>query len=168
MLASPDADPAVSTARLDRVFELYRREVWAPTEPSDVRPLDRLFEAAPESARILSSGTRLFALAAEDLVLSDFGEQRWKVRRTVSDFDASYATAAVAPGDSAWRAVAPTFVSRYTRVAEVLDRLTRFRAEVFEALVGTGQTLADRQDRARRLAEVARRWGIPAEEIGAR
>lgn len=172
ILASPDADPRISSDRLQRAFDLYRREVWAPAEPAvpaspDVRAPAELLAAAPVSARILAAGTRLFALAAEDLAASDFGQQRWRVRKTVEEFDASYAKDG-GPAQSAYLTAAPTIVSRHPRIGETLDRLARFRAEVFAALVGGGDGLEARQRRATRLAEVARRWGIPAEEIDAR
>jgi hypothetical protein len=169
ILASPDADPRLTSDRLQRAFELYRREAWALTEPPDEMSPAELLAAAPASARILSVGTRLFALAAEDLAASDFGQQRWRVRQTVQEFDATYATAsAEIPDPSAYRTAAPTVVARHTRIGETLDRLARFRLEVFTALLPVGDSLEARQKRAARLTEVARRWGIPAEEIGAR
>lgn len=167
ILASPDANPKLSSDRLQRVYELYRREVWAPSEPPDERSPQELLAAAPVSARILGAGTRLFALAAEDLAAADFGQQRWRVRKTVSDFDSSYA--AEAPLSTfAYKTGAPTLVQRNPRIAEALDRLARLRLEVFAALVGGGDSLEARRARADRLVEVARRWGLPAEEIGAR
>jgi hypothetical protein len=169
VLASPDADSHLTSERLQRVFELYRREVWAPTEPPDERSPAELFAAAPVSARILAAGTRLFALSAEDLAASDFGQQRWRVRKTVQEFDASYAAPEdAAAAQSAYRTVAPTIGARYPRIGETLDRLARFRIEVFAALLGGDDSLDARRARAARLAEVARRWGVPAEEIGAR
>ena len=122
----PDGSPRVSEERLNRVLDLYRRERWALTEPADTRPPDAVYAAAPVSARILSTGTRLFASAAEDLAASDFGEQRWKVRQTVADFDRLYA-ADRPPQDVTYRSAAPTIMERYPRIAEHLDRISRFR-----------------------------------------
>ena len=73
-----------------------------------------MFEAAPVSARILSTGTRLFALAAEDLAASDFGQQRWRVRQTVEDFDAIVRGGRRRP-EAHLSDVAPTILARHTR-----------------------------------------------------
>ena len=167
VLASPDGGPRVSEQRLNRVLDLYRRERWALTEPSETRPPDDVYAAAPVSARILSTGTRLFASAAEDLAASDFGQQRWKVRQTVADFDRLYASDRP-PQDVSYRSAAPTIADRYPRIADHLDRISQFRAEVFGALRTGGDTEDARRDRSSRLAEVARRYGIPAGAIRAR
>ena len=167
VLASPDATPRLSGDRLNRVLDLYRRERWALTEPPETRPPDAVFAAAPVSARILSTGTRLLAAAAEDLAASDFGEQRWKVRQTVAEFDRQYG-ADRPPEDVSYRDAAPTIAERYPRIADHLDRLSRFRAEVFDAMLAGGETEAARQERSARLTEVARRYGIPASSIRAR
>ena len=167
VLASPDANPRLSEDRLNRVLDLYRRERWALTEPPETRPPDAFFAAAPVSARILSTGTRLLAAAAEDLAASDFGEQRWKVRQTVAEFDRQYG-ADRPPEDVSYRDAAPTIAERYPRIADHLDRLSRFRAEVFDAMLAGGETEAARQERSARLTEVARRYGIPASSIRAR
>jgi hypothetical protein len=164
VLASPDADSKSSERRLSRVLDLYRREPWALTEPPDVRSNEAVFAAAPASARILASGTRLFASAAEDLAAADFGQQRWRVRDTVAEFDRSYA-AERPPPDSTYRAAARTMTEKYPRVAEHLDRIARFRAEIFVALVEGGQTEEARRQRHDRVAEVARRYGVPTEGI---
>jgi hypothetical protein len=167
ILASPDSTREVTADRLQRAFDLYRREVWAPTEPSDVRSPTELFDAAPASGRILAAGSRLFALAAEDLAASDFGEQRWKVRQTVQEFDASYTAGAILV-PPAIRTSAPTLDARYPNISEALDRLARFRVEVFSDLLGSGDSVASRQARASRLRDVALRWRIPAAAIDAR
>lgn len=167
ILASPDASPRLSADRLTRLLDLYRREPWALSEPPDVRPNDDVIAAAPVSARILSAGTRLFALAAEDLAATDFGQQRWRVRRTVEEFDRTYAAERPAT-DSMYRASAPTILDRYPSIAAHLDRLARFRGEVFLALRGGGETIEARRRRDAQLIEVARRYRIPAEAIGAR
>jgi hypothetical protein len=167
ILASTDATPRLSADRLQRVLDLYRREAWALSEPAEARTNKALFAAAPVSARVLSAGTRLFAVAAEDLAAADFGQQRWRVRQTVEEFDRSYAADRPIQ-ESAYRANAPTITERYPRVADLLDRIAQFRAEVFGALLGGGEDIEARRTRAVRLREVARRYGIPAEPIDAR
>lgn len=167
VLASPDASPRLSSDRLQRVFDLYRREPWALAADPDEPPNEALFAAAPVSARILSAGTRLFATAAEDLAASDFGQQRWRVRKTVQEFDLTYA-AGGPPAPSSYRTSAPTLTERNPRVGEALDRISKFREDVFAALLGGGGDLAGRRERAAKLAELARRWGIPSGEIDAR
>src|SRR5262249_38663360 len=89
ILASSDASPSVTGARVDRALVLYRRERGALSEPAEEAASSESLALAPISSRILASGTRLFVLAAEDLVSSDFAEQRWKVRKTVEEFDPS-------------------------------------------------------------------------------
>ena len=101
----------MSAVRLARAIDLYRREPWALNEPPDARSNDAVFAAAPVSARILSSGTRLFAVAADDLAAADFGQQRWKVRDTVAEFDRSYA-AERPPLDWTYRAAARTITEK--------------------------------------------------------
>ncbi len=167
ILASTDAGTANSAERIDRVYDLYRREAWSLSEPGEPAPIGSVFEAAPVSARILTAGTRLFASAAEDLAAADFGQQRWRVRQTVQDFDRSYASGRPAP-ESAYRQTATVLTSRHPRAAAALDRLARFRAEVFGALLPGGDDLGSRKKRAERLREVARRYGIPSGGIDAR
>ncbi|MEO8190696.1 MAG: hypothetical protein ABI682_10185 [Acidobacteriota bacterium] len=159
ILASPDASPALSSQRLTRSLDLYRRERWALVEPPAAVSGEAVVSAAPVSSRILSAGTRLFASAAEDLAASDFGQQRWKVRTTVAEFDRSYA-AERPPQDFTYRSSAPTVLQRYPGYAEHLDRLARFRLEVFLALVPGGETPAASRERDARIADVARRYGI--------
>jgi hypothetical protein len=167
VLASPDANPRLSEDRLNRVLDLYRRERWALTEPPETRSPDAIFTAAPVSARILSTGTHLLAAAAEDLAASDFGQQSWKVRQTVAEFDRQYA-ADRPPEEVSYRTAAPTIAERHPRIADHLDRISRFRAEVLGAMLASGETEAARQERSARLTEVARRYGIPASSIRAR
>jgi len=107
------------------------------------------------------------AVAAEHLVAAEFGQQRWRVRQTVEEFDRSYAADRPLQ-DSAYRANAPTITERYPRVADLLDRIAHFRAEVFGALLGGSEEIEARRTRAVRLREVARRYGIPTEPIDAR
>ncbi len=159
ILGSPDAAPDLTSQRLNRSLALYRRERWALTEPPAPASGESVLSAAPVSARILSAGTRLFASAAEDLAASDFGQQRWKVRATVAEFDRSYA-ADRPPQDSIYRSSAPTILQRYPGYAEHLDRLARFRLEVYGALLSGGETRRAQRERDARIADVARRYGI--------
>jgi hypothetical protein len=167
VLASSDATPRIDEERLRRLHSLYRREPWALSEPPDEVAPVRAMQAAPVSARILLAGTRLFALAAEDLAASDFGQQRWRVKKTVEEFDHSFAVER-SPEQSTYRLSAPTLTSHYAAIAESLDRLARFRGELFEALVAGGDTRQARRSRDERVKELARRWGIPVEGIGGR
>jgi len=167
ILAAPDATPVLVEERLRRLLGLYRRERYALSQPEgEVVPVEAL-HAAPVSARILLAGTRLFALAAEDLAASDFGQQRWRVKKTVEEFDRSFALDRPME-QSTYRVAAPTLASRYAIVADPLDRLAHFRAELFEALVAGGQTPQTRGARDERAKQLARRWGLPAEGIGDR
>ncbi len=165
VLASPDASSRLSQERLQRVLDLYRRERWALSEPDEEVPPGEARSLAPLSARILLSGTRLFAVAAEDLVASDFGQQRWRVKRTVADFDHSY-TAERPPEESTYRVSAPTVAAAYPGITNTLDRLVRFRVEIFEALIPGSQTPQARRLRDERLRNVARRYGLPVAGIG--
>ena len=165
-LAAPDATPETTAARLQRVLEAHRRERWALSDPPTEPPPPVALTLAPDSARILLSGTRLFVRTAEALVAADFGQQRWAVRDTIAEFDASLSKERTL-ADSTYRVSAPGFARSYPAVAEHLDRLARFRAEVYGALVDGGGTTESRRERDSRLREVARRYGLPVEDIGA-
>jgi hypothetical protein len=167
VLASSDATPSLIGTRLTRVLDLYRRERWAISEPDEPATPSEAARLAPFSARILISGTRLLVVAAEDLVASDFGEQRWRVRRTVSEFDSSF-TRDRPRESSTFPAAAPTVSSRYPVIGQYLDRLARFRAEVFDALAPGGHSSDVRQARNDRVRQVARRYRLPEEGIGGR
>ncbi|MEO8349725.1 MAG: hypothetical protein ABI610_12495, partial [Acidobacteriota bacterium] len=108
----------------------------------------------------------LFVLAAEAVTAADFGQQRWKVRDTIAEFDSSLARESALEG-ATYRVAAPTVAERYPEAAAHLDRLARFRAEVYGALVSGGATREARRDRDSRLRGVARRYGLPVEGIGA-
>ena len=164
ILASADATPALSRERIDRALRLYRREPYALSEPADLASSAELLALAPVSSRILASGTKLFALAAEGLVSSDFSEQRWKVRKILAEFDP--ASAPVTPAEALYAAAAPAVASAYPATIACLDRLARFRAEVFGALIPGGATPEASHERDERLRAVARRYGLPAEDIG--
>jgi len=167
VLAAPDAAPRLNEERLRRIAALYRRERWALSEPSEAEVAGEAMRAAPVSARILLAGTRLFVLAAEDLAASDFGQQRWRIKATVAEFDRS-STLERSPEQSTYHLAAPTVTSRFPVVAEQLDRLRRFRLELFEALVPGGTTPESRRERDERVRQLARRWGLPVEGIGGR
>lgn len=165
VLASPDAAPRLTGDRLQRILDIYRREPWAISEPDSPAAAPRAPQVAPRSAAILFAGARLFASAAEDLAASNFGDQRWKVKRTVADFDREYA-ADRAPATSTYRAVAPTIAERYPRVEDHLDRIARFRLDVYDTLIEGGATPEARRDRDARMRELARRYRIPVGGIG--
>lgn len=164
ILASADASPRLTGERIDRALRLYRREAFALSEPGEPAPISQLLELAPVSARMLASGTKLFALAAANLATASFAEQRWKVRKTIAEFDP--ATADSSPADALYAAAAPAVASAYPSITATLDRLARFRAEVFEALIPGGATGEAARRRDGRLRDVARRYGLPAGGIG--
>jgi hypothetical protein len=165
ILASADANSGLSGERIDRALRLYRREPYALSEPADAASTAELIELAPVSSRILASGTKLFALAADGLVSSDFSQQRWKIRKILADFDP--ASAPVTPAEALYASAAPAVAAAYPSTTACLDRLARFRAEVFEALIPGGATLEAARRRDERLRAVARRYGLSAEDIGA-
>lgn len=165
ILASADAIPDVTAGRLERALEAYRREPWALSEAKEEVPPPEALRLAPMSARILLSGTRLFVVAAEGLAAADFGQQRWKVRDTIAEFDSSLARETT-QDQATYRVSAPTVSQLYPSIAATLDRLSRFRAEVYGALVPGGATPEARKERNRRLREVATRYGISTRGIG--
>jgi hypothetical protein len=165
-LAAIDATAQRTRERLENALAAYGSDRHALAEPSEAPPMLEVLRAAPVSARILLSGTRLFVRAAEDLARSDFGQQRWRVRDTIGEFDRSFATEQLFE-EATYRVSAPTVGAVYPAVTESLDRLTRFRAEVFQALIPGGQSAESRRERDERARAVARRYGLPAEGIGA-
>ncbi len=205
-LASPDASPALTDERLRRALEAYRREPYAlselkakepapgpgaarevaPREDAEGDPQTLVLEAArvaPVSAKILLAGTALFIATAEDLADSDFGQQRWRVRKTIAEFDHSFAggfgeagaatpaqaIAPKAPGTIrplTYRTSAPTVAKAFPLITEQLDLLARFRIDVFDALVSGGETPQARRQRDSRLREVAWRYRLPVQGIG--
>jgi hypothetical protein len=171
-LAASDASPSLSEARVDRALMLYRRERYALSEPSEtagVEPGSPSASAPDETAarRLLSDGTRLFALASADLAKPDFAQQRWMVRQTVSDFDKSFGSGH--PREDATYAVSAAAVAgSFSSITKALDRLQSFRADVLDALAGGGGSEEARRQRDERLHEVARRYGLPVSGIGRR
>jgi hypothetical protein len=117
--------------------------------------------------RLLSDGTRLFALASADLATPDFAQQRWKVRRTVSDFDKSFGSDHP-PQDATYAVSAAAVAGSFPAITKALDRLQSFRADVLQALAGGGGSEEARRERDERLSEVARRYGLPTSGIGRR
>lgn len=166
ILASFDAAPELTARRLERALSAYRGERWALSEPRQETSPSEALTLAPMSARILLSGTRLFVRSAEGLAAADFGQQRWKVRDTIAEFDGNLPRE-VTPEEATYRVSAPTVSERYPAIAATLDRLARFRTEVYGALVPGGATLRARQDRDARLRAVVQRYGIPSRGIGA-
>ena len=164
-LASADAAPAITALRLRRALEAYRRERWRLLEPREEAPPPIALRVAPMSARILLSGTRLFVLAAEGLAAADFGQQRWKVRDTIAEFDTSLSREKT-QAEATYGVSAPTVAQRYPEIAASLDRLARFRGEVFGALVPGGATRERRRERDSMLRAVAQRYGLPTKGIG--
>jgi hypothetical protein len=194
-LAAPDAIPELTRQRLARAVAAYRREPHALRDPSrDAAAAERegaisseAARVAPVSAKILSSGTALFIRASEALAGMDFGEQRWRVMDTITQFDRTFAadfgqakattpeagqTAAAESREPGalniigYRSAAPALFALAPDIAADLDRLSRFRAEVFEALIPGGATPAARHERDARLRVVAGRYGLPEQEFG--
>ena len=165
VLAAADATPKLTATRLERVDDAYRWERWALSEPPDHPPPPRALLLAPQSARILLSGTRLFVRSGEALAAADFGQQRWKVRETIVEFDASLSREKPLE-ESTHRVSAPTFTERYPSIGADLDRVTQFRLEVYGALEGGGATPEARRVRDSRLREVAKRYGLSPGDIG--
>jgi hypothetical protein len=164
-LAAFDATTELTAERLERALAAYRGEPWALSEPKEEAPPPEALRLAPMSARILLSGTRLFVLSAEGLAAADFGQQRWKIRDTIAEFDGDLSREKT-PDEATYRVSAPTVSARYPAIAASLDRLARFRAEVYGALVPGGATAAARKERDARLRAVAQRYGIPSRGIG--
>ena len=166
VLASSDAGPRVSQARLERALLLYRRERYALAEPGALAPAGSAGNAAERGAarNVLVSGTRLFVLAAADLVNPDFAEQRWRVKQTLAQFDRSWEN----PGDATYLGSAPAVSAAFPGVTRALDRLEEFRLDVLEALAPGGAMPQAGSRRAEGLRAVAQRYGLPAEVIGER
>jgi hypothetical protein len=192
-LAAPDATPELTQQRLGRVLAAYERERHALRDPDPggdtgtaAAPVlvSEAARAAPVSARILTSGTALFIRSAEALAATNFGEQRWRVMDTIALFDRSFAgefgqlpapedqPAEASPEDAAalrpvsYRTSAPVVMAISPVLADRLDRLSRFRVEVFEALVPGGVSPEARRTRDDGLRKLCRRYGLAAEGIG--
>ena len=192
-LASPDATPELTQQRLARALAAYQREPSALRDPDPggggapaAGPVlvSEAARVAPVSARILTSGTALFIRSAESLAGTNFGEQRWRVMDTIALFDRGFAgefgqapSPAPQPPETgsedaaalrpvSYRTSAPVVVAISPVLADQLDRLSRFRAEVFEALLSGGVSPEARRQRDTTLRELVRRYGLAAEGIG--
>ena len=152
-LAATDATPETTSSRVERSLVLYRRSPFALEAPPDsaIDPQLGRFE----TARLLLEGDWLFAQAAEDLAASSWRDQRWKVRETIDRYDREIDSPPAALGISWYHAFAPTFSRDYPAAAELFDRATRYRIEIFAALLTAGP--ADR----RGIADaIERRYGL--------
>lgn len=152
-LAASDATPENTAARIEKSLFRYRRSRFALESPSAAPVDEKLGEFV--TARLLLSGDWLFAHAAEDLAVAEWRDQRWKVKSTVDQYDHRVDSPPATIEASWYRTFAPTFTASYGAAADIFDRATRFRIELFEALTAPG-------DAARREAvrAVARRYGI--------
>jgi hypothetical protein len=167
ILSSPDSSPALASERMARLLAIYHREPFAIRSPPSEPPPSPAVAAAPLSARLLVAGTRLFTFAAEDLAASDFGQQRWRVKKTLDDYD--FTPSELPPLETAaYRVSAPTVQSRFPKIAAQLDAIAQMRRELFDALVPGPEAALSRQDRNSRARDLAQRWGLPAEGIGER
>lgn len=166
-LASADANPSVSRERVERAVRFYRRDPYALSEPDRPANPAALLDRAPASSRILINGTRLFAAASADFLPGDFAGERWRVKKSVDEFDHSYRAERM-PSEASYRVAAPAVREEYPVITDLLDRVARFRTEVFAALIPGGATAEARSVRDERLRTVARRYGLPAGGIGGR
>jgi len=163
ILAFPDSTPALAEQRTNRLLAIYRREPWAVLTPATEAASSPAIAAAPASARMLLAGTRFFALAAEDLAASDFGQQRWRVRKTLDAYD--FAPVDTVPVEAAtYKVSAPTVEKRFPQIADQLDRIASLRRELFGALISRPASPEARRERIRRVEELARRWGLLPKE----
>ena len=145
-LASTDSSAASTKSRIERSVTAYHRSRFALSEngsdSGDTTSGDR------RTARLLLKGDWLFAQSAEDLVVSNFREQRWRVRASVDRYDREVET----PLDTiqaAWYArSAPDFAQTHPLATAALDRATRFRIDVFRALASPEPAVRRRQLKA--------------------
>src|SRR5262249_32651700 len=162
-----DSSRSLTSQRMTRLLAIYHREPFAVRSAPSEPPPSSAVAAAPMSARLLIAGTRLFALAAEDLAASDFGQQRWKVKKTLDGYDFT-PSAAVPLETASYRMSAPTVESRFAEIASCLDAIAQLRRELFDALVFDPAAPSAHSQRDSRARDLARRWGLPAEGIGER
>ncbi|HEX7253592.1 MAG TPA: hypothetical protein VF376_11975 [Thermoanaerobaculia bacterium] len=159
ILASPDSTRELAEQRTNRLLAIYRREPSAILTPPVEDASSPAIAAAPASARMLLAGTRFFALAAEDLAASDFGQQRWRVKKTLNAYD--FAPSEAVPVEATtYKASAPTVEKRFPQIADQLDRIALLRRELFGALVFRPTSPEERRERIRRVGALARRWGL--------
>jgi hypothetical protein len=152
-LAATDSSPPNTKARIERSLTGYRRSPFALSEPVPAQ-LDATLGNF-RTAKLLLEGDWLFAQSAEDLALSNFREQRWRVKASADRYDSEVE----APPDSVeiswYTRLAPDFTEAQPLVVAALDRATRFRIEVFQALSSPEDAV--RRDR---LTAVERRYGF--------
>ena len=154
-LAATDATPETISSRVERSLVRYRRSPFALEEPPPGAVDPRLGEYA--TARLLLEGDWLFAHAAEDLAASSWRDQRWKVRETVDRYDREIGSAERPLEISWYHAFAPTFTRDYPAAAELFDRATRYRVEIFQALLTAGP-----EERRGAAKAIERRFGLHA------
>ena len=166
IFASPDATPDLTQRRLRRAFDVYRRERYALSEPSNGPLRRRSFfgwrpcrrgSSPPGPA---SSLARPKISSRETLASSGGG-----CRDTIGEYDRSYAgepAVFTAPYSSA----APAHRVAPSRRLGCLDRIARFRAALFAALIPGGEEPQGRRRRDEAVRELARRWGLPVEGLG--
>jgi len=152
-LAAGDATPETKSSRVERSIVRYRRSPYALEAPPPVSVDLRLGEYA--TARMLLEGDWLFAHAAEDLAVSTWRDQRWMVKATIDQYDREVEAPPASIEISWYHAFAPTFTQEYATAAELFDRATRFRIEIFQAL-----STPEREARGRAASAVAQRYGL--------
>jgi len=152
-LAATDATPETTASRVERSLVRYRRSRYALDAPPATAIAPELGRF--ETARLLLEGDWLFAHAAEDLAASSWQDQRWKVRETIDRYDREIDSPPAALEISWYRTFAPTFTRDYPAAAELFDRATRYRVEIFASLLAVGS--ADRRSVA---AAIERRYGL--------
>ncbi len=152
-LATSDATPETTASRVEKSLARYRRSRFALAAPAPAEVDIRLGEFA--TARLLLEGDWLFAHAAEDLAGSTWRDQRWRVKTTVDRYDRDVDSPPASFDISWYRAFAPTFTKEYGPAAELCDRATRFRIEIFQALAAP-----DSSTRRSGVEAVTRRYGL--------
>ena len=153
LLAATDASVSNTKARIERSLTGYRRSRFALSEPLPA-PVDATLGDF-RTARLLLEGDWLFAQSAEDLAVSSFREQRWKIKTSVDRYDREVETPPDSIEASWYTRYAPDFTEANPLVSAALDRATRFRIEVFQAL-----TPPDALARRERLKAVEKRYGL--------
>jgi hypothetical protein len=153
-LAATDASATNTRVRIERSLTAYRRGRYALSEPAPAA-IDASLGSL-KTAKLLLEGDWLFAQSAQDLAVSNFREQRWKIRASVDRYDREVEKPPDSIEASWYTRYAPDFTEAYPLVAAALDRSTRFRIDVFEAL-----SSPDPGARRERLKAVEKRYGLP-------
>lgn len=152
-LAAADATPALTQKRIGHALLHYQRSRWALGVESERAQGPVL--ANYSTAKLLLAGDWLLAKSAEDLAVSNYGEQRWRIRATVEEYDRTIAALPASIPTSWYRQFAPTFTRDYPAAAQALDRATLFRGEIFQALAAP-----DLAGRRRGVREVEKIFGL--------